>query len=201
MARFSRLVTITISPFEGYRALAEEVGAMPSRDARARIVFGVLRLLFVIGAFVSFTSTGRLSPLDVLLAAGSYSWMPLVQALGVAAGARMARADTKLETLLALYFDGHGVWFAALLAIVSALLFSTNSLSAVAYVAPIGVLVALVWGIVTTFALFRRGAGLPRGRAVVATSAFYLVAMGCVVGYYVAQGQLLPILPFAGGPK
>jgi len=200
MARLSRLVVVTASPFRGYGVLGEEVRGLTPREARERIALGVVRLLLVVGVFVSFTSTGRLSPVDTLLAAGSFVWIPLVQALGVFAGKSAARSDMKIERWLALYFDGHGVWFLALLAIVAALLFAPSSASAVFVVGPVAVLFALVWGIVTTFAMFRRGADLGAGRAALATLVFCVVTIGAVLGYYVLAGQLLPILPLPGGP-
>lgn len=201
MERVSPLATITVSPFRGYTKLGDELRATPVREARARILFGAVRLVLVVGIFVSYTSTGRLSPLDVVLAAGSYGWMPFVQSLGVLAGRRLGKSTERPETLLALYFEGHGGWFVALLAIVATLLFAPDPASAAAKVAPVVVLAALGWGIVGTYAMFARGASLPRGRAIVATSAFYLVAIGSVVAYYVAAGQLLPILPLEGGPR
>ena len=201
MALFSSVAKVAVRPFRTYEALARTLEAETPRAVGVRVAVGAVRLLLVVGAFVSFTSTGRLLPIDTLVAASAYSWLLGVQALALYCARRVARSERPYWTLAALYLEGHGVWHLSLLAVSGALLFARDALAGVAVVVPVAVVVAFVWGIVTTFALFSRAAGVPRRRAVFATFTFYVAMMGIVVSYYVFMGQLLPILPFARVPS
>jgi hypothetical protein len=200
MALFSRVATLTIRPFRGYTLLAREWETEGANRRFVRVLTGAARLLGVVGIFVSFTSTGRLSPVDAVLAAGAFTWILGVQAAALFSAKTVTRAKVPFLTLAALYLEGHGIWLFALLAICGALLFAPDSLAAVAVVGPVAILVAFFWGIVTTVALFRSGVGMSRKRAFGATLTFYCVTTGLVLSYYLLLGQLLPILPFGRMP-
>lgn len=200
MALFSRVATLTLRPFRGYEVLARDWKAEGADRRFVRVLVGSARLLGVVGAFVSFTSTGRLSPVDAMLAAGAFTWILGVQAAALFSAKAVTREKLPFLTLAALYLEGHGIWLFALLAICGALLFAPDSLAAVAVVGPVAILAAFFWGIVTTVALFRSGVGMSRKRAFAATLTFYAVTTGLVLSYYLLLGQLLPILPFGRMP-
>lgn len=199
MALFSSVATVTLRPFREYERLLREWESDSPRDTALRVLWGAARLLGVIGVFVSFTSTGRLSLVDLLLASGAFSWVLGVQAAGLWCARVVARTKVPYLTLAALYLEGHGIWLLSLLAICAALLFGQDSLTSVSRVAPIAVLVAFVWGIVVTVALFAK-ANVSKKRAAAATVTFYVVTTALVLGYYLVLGQLLPILPFGRMP-
>ena len=58
-------------------------------------------------------------------------------------------------------------------------------------------LAVIVWSGVLTYACFRSGLALGRGRAGVATAIFYLAFAAVIVGYYLANNEIQPQLPWA----
>ena len=57
---------------------------------------------------------------------------------------------------------------------------------------PLFLLATIVWGMVVTWAFFREGLGVSRGRAALGAAVFYAIFVGVVVGYYCATNQIPP---------
>jgi hypothetical protein len=56
-------------------------------------------------------------------------------------------------------------------------------------------LIAHLWGALLTYACFRSGLALSRGRALAATAIHFTVVAVLILGFFLAAGQLLPIIP------
>jgi hypothetical protein len=202
---FSEEVRVMLRPFRAYRALAEE--GWPARPAPVAITRPLLTL-FVIGAFVSLTSMGRLVPSQVVLTMGFWAFAPLLQIAALALALRAARARVSFPRAVALYFAGHGPWLLFLLSIAGVCLLSPNVYATMMGLLQSGALPALLvviaaWSAVLTWASFRAGMGLSRSRAALATAVFYGAYAGAIVGYYLATNQIQPqlavALPACGG--
>lgn len=167
---------------------------MEEREGRRALV-GALRFLFVLGAFVSITATGRLAPGELLSAMVSFAYAPVVHAISVGLAARAVAPRLRSVRVFALYAEGYGPWCLFLLLVAGGALFAPSPARLLGAVGGWMLLGAVLWSIVLTFACFRSGLGLSRARAAAATGLHYLVLTGLVLGYYVAAGQLLPILP------
>lgn len=154
---------------------------------------GALRLLFVIGAFVALTATGRLAPLELFVAMGSYAYVPMAQFVAVSAAVRTVSRDVALGRAFALHLAGHGPWLLALLGIAATCLLASSPAGVLFAVLPKAVPVLLVWSGVLTFACFRRGLGFAPLRAVVALVVYVVLLTSIILGYYLAMGQLGPL--------
>jgi hypothetical protein len=188
-----------VRPFRTYDALA---GA--DADVRA-LAAKIALLLLSIGAFVSFTSAGRLVAAHVALAAIFWAFVPFWQIVGVALALRVVAPRVRLVPALTLYFVGHGPWLAFIALVSAVCLFAPNVYGAMMRLLATGVLpgalaVAAVWGVVLTVAFFRRGLGLGRARTAVATFVFYVTYVGAIAGYYFATDQILPNFFFRPAP-
>lgn len=181
---------LLVRPFRGYAALATGTTDPPS------ITGGLLRLAFVVGAVVALTSTGRLAPVEHLVAAGSFAWVPVIQLVALSVALRIVARDVPLRRAFAFHLAGQGPAMVVLLAIsVLALVTPAESTARVLLRSvPVLLATALGWGAVLRFACFRRGLGLSVPRAIVATLLYTLVLVAIVVAYFVAMGQLRPIL-------
>jgi len=192
MSAWSDQARVLARPFRAYEALAKvEDGMAPSSAIFARLFV----LMLTLGAFVSFTAAGRLVPLHVVSPSIAWAYVPLLQLASLALVRLRYAPSTKLSRLFALYLAGHGPWMLLLLAVAGVCLFAPDAPTALLWllghgVIPLAVLVALVWGIVTTFAFFRSAVGLPRGAAGAATSLFYALYVGSIVAWFLFTGQL-----------
>lgn len=185
-------------PFLVYGELAAEEGARPLRAALGR----ALLLLFVIGAFVSFTSAGRLVAFHLVGTMVFWSFLPLIQGAVFAATARLVAPCFGVPAALALHFRGYAPWHLFLLATSGVCLFAPDVARALLALVRSGVLpglLALTWATsgVLTFACFRSGLGLGRARALAATGLYYLGYVASIVGYYLAMNQIQPQVPWA----
>ncbi|MBX3214043.1 MAG: hypothetical protein KF850_18555 [Labilithrix sp.] len=184
---FSAAATLVVRPFRGYDALARARG----QDAPT-ITGGALRLLFVIGAVVATTAAGRLAPIELFVATFSFAYVPLAQLVAVTAALRAVARDVPLRRAFALYLAGHGPWLVTLLAVAAICLLAPSPADVLFAVVPPLVLGTFAWSGVLTFACFRRGLGLTRARAAIATALHMIVLTAIVVGYYLGMGQLGP---------
>ncbi|MBK7398301.1 MAG: hypothetical protein IPJ34_18910 [Myxococcales bacterium] len=180
------------APFRGYLRLGE---APPSPW------LGVLRLQLVLAVFVSLTTAGRLVPFHVASIVVTWGFVPAWQALAVLAGHAVARSPRSRRDALGLYFAGHAPWQLLLLLVAGVCVLVSDPAAVGAFALRRGILPALVLstafaGILLTHASYRAGHALPRGRAIAATLTFYLVYVGGIVGWYLAQGQLQPLLGY-----
>ena len=174
-------------PFRTYRALAE----LP--DGALAFPWGTVRFLFVLACFVAVIATGRFAPFETLVSQDSFSRLPVGHALGILVTVRLLAPRLRPSRALALHGESLGPWLVAFVVIPAVLLLAPQPRVALR-IAPALVLGASAWSIVLAFALFRAGIGLPRGRAALATVLFLAVLVAIVVLYYLAAGQLWPIL-------
>lgn len=176
-------------PFSGYAALARAEG-----DDAPTARGGALRILFVLGAVVSLTATGRLAPVEAVIAAGSFAYVPVVQALALAFALRVVAPTVPLARALALHFAGAGPWLLALLGVAAVALLAPRPAPALFTAVPILAVMAWTWGNVLTFALFRSALGLSRARSA-AGLLLHLAGINVIVPvYFLAFGQLAPLL-------
>jgi hypothetical protein len=191
MLAFSTPARLMLRPFDGYADLA----LAAEGHGRPTVTGGMARLLFVLGAFVSVTATGRLAPFELVCAMISFAYVPFVHAVAVAVATRSVAREVRIARAFALYAEGYGPWFLLMLLIAGGSLFAPAPGRLLARSGGWMILATLAWGSVLTFACFRSGLGLSRRRAATATALHYVVVIGLVVGYFIGAGQLLPIVP------
>jgi hypothetical protein len=101
------------------------------------------------------------------------------------------------------FFAGQGGWLALLVLVVALVSLApglADTLTSKHWILLLagGALVALVHGVVVTFAFVREVWGVARRPAVLATLGYYLLLATIFLGYFLAMGQLTPLL--AGTP-
>jgi len=154
-------------------------------------------LLLVLGVFVSLTTAGRVVTAHVVGTALMWSFLPALQALALRVALATGRSGAPFRATLSRYYAGHGPWYALLLAVAGVCLFAPEVGQAFRWllqsgVLPAALLVTLLWGGVVQAALLR-SACPTRGRTALAMAAFYFTLGGCIAGWYVAAGALLPL--------
>ena len=198
---FSEVARATVRPLRTYDAL----GAPGPQSGDARAAFGhALFTLFAVAAFVSFTAAGRLVAAHLLWTVLFWSFLPLVQLGALALALRLVARDRSLAFAARLYFAGHGPWLVFMLALSFVCLFAGDVYVAMMRLLTLGILpgalvLAFVWGGVLTWATFRRGLRLTRGRAALATTLYYVAFISAIVGYYYVTDQIRP--QFFGVPS
>jgi hypothetical protein len=194
---------VMMEPFAAYRALRRDE---PTSWLAAG--WGVLRWLLFVACFVSWTTSGRLLVEHLLFGPIAWAFAPLLQALWIVVSLRIAARQAappntapapKTPQLIALYFRGHAPWMVLLFVVSGICLFvpePSRLLVSGLGIPLVGALfvAALVWGGVITFALFRAGCGLSRGRSAFGTALFYAGYAGSLTTHYAVTGQLAPIL-------
>jgi hypothetical protein len=191
MSVLSTPARLMVKPFR----VDEEMASAHEGDGRPRALVGALRFLFVLGAFVSVTATGRLAPTELLSSMLSFAYLPLVHAIAVGLAARILAPQIRAVRVFALYAEGYGPWFFFLMLVAGGAMFAPSPARLLGAIGPWLLLATVLWSMVLTFACFRSGLGLSRQRAAAATAMHYVIITGLILGYYVAAGQLLPILP------
>ncbi len=195
----SDAIELAYAPFRTSAALLDAISREDTSTVARRVVFGTLRNLFVVAAFVVLTSAGRLTLLDTLYAMLSFAWVPVVQASALAVARRCVKAPTSFLTLFAVHLEGHAPWSLAFTLLGGLTVFVGSPELVLPKVAPVVMLAAFVASVLLTFASFRAGTKVGRKRAVLATLAYYATATMIVVTYFSALGQLGPIVPARGG--
>lgn len=180
---------LLLRPFRGYEELARAEG-----DDLPTVFGGVARLVFVIGAVVATTATGRLAPVELVIAALSFGYVPLLQLVALGAALRALSPSIPLRHAFALYLAGHGPALVALVTIAATCLLAPSPAAVLFALVPPLVLGMFGWSGVLTYACLRRGLGLSAGRAAVATAVHALVLIASVVAYFFGSGQLGPLL-------
>lgn len=179
---------VLVRPFRTYASIRDA-----TLDESPTLVGGALRLLFVIGAFVAFTATGRLAPFELVVAMGSYAYVPIAQFVALSIAVRAVTRKVPLRRAFALYLVGHGPWFLMLLGIAAACLLAPAPATVLFAVLPKAIPLTFLWSGILTFACMKRGLGFSGGRAAVCLL-IYLVSLPLLVlGYFVAMGQLVPL--------
>ena len=181
-----------VRPFRAYQELA--AGPDAARGALTR----PLLELFVIAAFVSFTTAGRLVAAQLFDTMVFWIFVPLLQAGSVLVAAR-AVGVAPSRRVLALYFAGIGPFSLWVLAVSAMCLFAPDVAATFTAllstgVLPLSLFATMVWGGYVTWAFFAAGLGLPRRRAALGTVAFYLVAYGGIVACFLLTNAIQPQL-------
>lgn len=192
---------VMVRPFRAYAALAAAPDDRPARTLATR----VLLFLLVLGGFVSLLSAGRLVAFHVASTMVFWSFVPAVQIAVFTAVLRLTGPRSPrlgLAHALGLYFTGHGPWLLFLLLVAGMCLFAPDVYATFTWLLGHGVLPGLMigtiaWSMLLTYACFRAGLGLARGRAAASTVLFYLGFSSTIVGYYLAMNQIQPQLPWA----
>lgn len=184
---------VMVHPFRVYQELADAEEGVDARRAIERALF----VLFVIGAFVSWTTAGRLVAFHVASTMVFWSFIPVIQAVFFAAVLRLLAPGSGLALALALYFTGHGPWLFFLTALAGVCLFAPDVYGALTWLLGHGILPGLllgtwIWSGLLTFACFRTGLGLSRRRAGLATALFYAGYVGAIVSYYLMMNAIQP---------
>lgn len=181
-------------PIRTYRALASlEPDGRDGRRLAARVAFTLLAC----GAFVSLTAAGRLVASHVAFTALFWSFVPILQIASVAAVVRLLAPKQPILRAASLYFVGHGPWFFFMVIFAGICLFAPNVYDAMMWLLGVGILpgllvVTFVWGNFLTWAFFRHGLTLSRGRAAAATALFYVGFAGSIFSYYYLTDQIRP---------
>lgn len=190
---WSAEAALLVRPFSTYRALGARRGERTARDlARGLLLEGVM-----LGAFVSLTSAGRLVASHIALTAVFWGFLPLLQVGATAAAVRIAAPRERIVPALSLYFEGLGPYHVFYLALSGICLFAPDVYGAFtallrAGALPIYLLGTIAWGVVITWAFFREGLALGRGRAGVGMAVFYSIFVGVIVGWYLAMNEIQP---------
>lgn len=184
---------VMVHPFRVYQELADAEEDVDPRRAIERALF----VLFVIGAFVSWTAAGRLVAFHVASTMVFWSFIPAIQAVSFAVVLRFLAPGSGLARALAFYFTGHGPWFFFLTALAGVCLFAPDVYGALTWLLGHGILPGLllgtwIWSGLLTFACFRTGLGLSRRRAGLATALFYVGYVGAIVSYYLVMNAIQP---------
>ena len=180
-------IRVMARPFHGYRELAA-ASETPS------IVLGAGRFLIALGALVSVSATGRFAPIEAFLAMLSFSWLPLVHAISIALTVRVFAPSFGWKRAFAFYLQGIGPWMLLFLVFIGGVIFAPHPERPSFILWGPTLLVASVWSIVISYALYRAGLGLSRGRAALATLLFWVSNHVLILGYFLVVGQLWPIL-------
>jgi hypothetical protein len=193
MTTWSDDARVMVRPFRVYRELAVAESGAGLRRAIERALF----LLFVIGAFVSWTAAGRLHAFHVTSTMIFWSFIPAIQAVVFAVVLRFVAPATGTAPALVLYFTGHGPWLLFLTAIAGVCLFAPDVYGAMIWLLGHGILPGLlvgtwIWSGLLTFACFRAGVGLSRRRSGLATALFYGGFVAAIVSYYLLMNAIQP---------
>jgi hypothetical protein len=192
MFALSTPARLMVRPFRGYTELA----LLTSADGadQPTVTRAVTRFLFVFGAFVSLTATGRLAPNELLSGMLSFTYVPLLHAIAVTAGTRVVARGVATKRVVALYAEGYGPWLLLMLLVAGGSLFApapARLLSATSGWLGLG---TMAWSALITFAFFKNGLGLSLARAAIGCIVHYVIIVALVLSYFLAAGQLLPIL-------
>jgi hypothetical protein len=184
---------VMLRPRRTYRRLAEEVNATKVNRSAFWCAFKrPIFAAFMIGAFASFTSSGRLSALLVIDGMLFWSFIPLLQVL-IMAGLLLvfARHQFPAAKAIDLFFLGHGPWYLWLLIISGSCLFLPAKQIYLwpvqsGWIMPATLLLVWAWSNVTTFGFLRGALNLPAGRAAAALLVYVLFLWGIIISYLFA---------------
>jgi hypothetical protein len=189
---------LLFSPMRGYRDLAEEVRA--EKVPRAWVLLRrPLLWLFVVASFVSFTSAGRWVWFHIFAAMLMWSFVPLYEGLFIAWIVRLLRSERPVSQVIDLFFAGQGPWLLFFMTVSAVCLFAPEVWPVFQFLLRVGALPAFLlaiagWSVILTYAFFRSGLGMTRARSALGCAMFYVLFDGTIAGWYLATGQLYPLL-------
>lgn len=184
-------------PFARYAALGTASGEVPPNGALRSAAARVTIVMVTLGLFVSISTTGRVVPAQVAGTLLAWLFAPLVQALAVLFVGAVFLKGVSRARLLDLYFAGHAPWLLVMWVASGIVVVPPNPTAIFFFllakgIAPALFVITFVWGIVLNVAMFRAGLGLSRGKTALATTLFYVLFVGQVVGYYLASDAIQP---------
>lgn len=190
---WSAEAALLVRPFKTYRALSARRHERTGRD----LLRGVALEVTLLGAFVSLTSAGRIVLSHVVFTALFWGFLPLLQIIAVSLAVRVAAPRERVVPAASLYLEGLGPWYVFFLVLPAICVFSPDvygTMTALlrAGALPLYLLATIGWGVTITWAFFREGLALPRGRAAIGAGVFYAIFVGVVVGYYLACNEIQP---------
>lgn len=187
-----------LRPFATYRVLADELGLTPAAWWRRPLL-----TLVVLGAAISVTTAGRFVLAHVVLVGAAWAFVPAAQLVALSVVRARFGRHRPLGPTIHVFFAGQGGWLALLVLVVALVSLAPSVADALLSMHWImllaaGGLVALLHGVVVTFAFMREVWGVARRPAVVATLSYYLLLATIFLSYFLLMGQLTPLL--AGTP-
>jgi hypothetical protein len=194
----SEELRVLLRPFATYRVLADELGLTPAAWWRRPLL-----TLVVLGAAISVTTAGRFVLAHVVLVGAAWAFVPAAQLVALSVVRARFGRHRPLGPTIHVFFAGQGGWLALLVLVVVLVSLApglADTLTSKHWILLLagGALVALVHGFVVTFAFVREVWGVARRPAVLATLGYYLLLATIFLGYFLAMGQLTPLL--AGTP-
>lgn len=172
-------------------------GAMRASGGRGALEGAVVTLL-VVGVFVSLGTAGRLVPFHVVSPLVFWAFLPGLQAISLAVAVRALAPKEKFRPALGMHFAGNAPYQLLLLVTAAWCLYVPEPGRTAGKMFPLvaaAVLGTIAWGVWLTFALFRAGLAMTRGRAAWAAALYYAALAMLFLLYYTTAGQLLPLIP------
>ena len=174
------------------RATYRELAGQPNDGGLWWVLRRLLFLALVVGAFVSFTASGRLTISLLFDGALFWSFVPILQMLAMGGVMRiLARGRMRPTKAIDLFLAGHGPWLLWLLSVAGICLFFPLKQiylwpTQPGWLLPISLLIAFFWSNVTSFAFLRGALNLTSLRAVVALLLYNVMLWGTILSYLFA---------------
>lgn len=189
---------LLFSPIKVYRELSSQL----AEEKVSRFVLLLRRpllWLFVVGVFVSFITAGRWHALHVMSTMIMWSFVPAYQVLFIAWISRLLKCQRALSQVVDLFFAGQTPWYLFFSLISGICIFAPEVWPTFQWLLSTGVLAGLFlatigWSVILTYAFFRSGLELSRARSAVGCALFYVLFDGTVAVWYLATGQLYPLI-------
>lgn len=188
---------LMVSPFRTYLELSRVDAAHEHRAWL--LVRRPLLWLFVIGALVSFSTSGRWVWFHVLSSLVMWAFVPLYQIFWMLLIVRVSRKSRPIAELVDLFFAGQGPWLLFFCVLSGICIFVPGVWPTFSWLMSNRILHAVLiltiaWSAILTFAFFRSALDMKPCGAFLATLAFYVTFDGTIIAYYVATDQLTPLL-------
>ncbi|MFT7578436.1 MAG: hypothetical protein ACI9MR_000094 [Myxococcota bacterium] len=182
---------VMLHPYRTYQAVRE---AEPAPASWRQAIRGPAMWLLMLTAFVSLTTAGRLVWFHIVMVGAFWLYFPGLTAFWVAVTShRRGEPIRSMGGRIDRYFLGYAPWYLWMLFVSGMCLFPAYGREAIEWMGFgffVPMLLAIVWGIVTTHACFRAGFGFGRWESLGRTLAFYVGFAGSIVGYYWGSDQL-----------
>lgn len=191
---FSDEVRLLVGPFRVYRELRARPDEQPLRTIAARVA----RTQLLIAGTVALITAGRLPIHLVVGTAVFWSMVPVLQALMILGGHAVSNRRMPRARAIGLHMAGNAPLLLWLVLCAGLCLFAPNVYEAFSWalrpiIAP-GLLVALVYGSVLSFAFYRSALEQSRLRAALSLSVEIVLKIGLVVAWYMALDNIVPQL-------
>lgn len=172
----------------------------PDGAPLALLVRRPLFLLIVMGAFVSFSSAGRLTAVHLMGTLVFWSFVSVLQMIAVALiTATMTKTGGSVARAVDLFFVGQGPWLLFFTLLAGVCLFAPDVYGSFVWLLSTGVLpgaflVTFAWGALLTWFFLRRGLEMGVLRALAGGAMYFLLYGGAIVGYFALTNQIQPLV-------